>query len=78
MKHLSLLALVALSLSSCAYTGDPNQGGLFGWSQPMADQRIADRERRLSQLENDNAYQAGRSHELERQAYKKKASVNQY
>ncbi len=78
MKHLSLLLLAAasLSFSSCAYTGDPNQGGLFGWSQGMANERIAVREDRLSQLENENAYQAGRTQELERQAYKKKAQAN--
>lgn len=80
MKHLSLLLLAAAaaSLSSCAYTGDPNQGGLFGWSQPMANQRIAAREQRLSELENENAYQRGRTQELEYQASKKKSQVNQY
>lgn len=76
MKHLTLLLLTAASLTSCAYTGDPNQGGLFGWSQGMANDRIAVREQRLSQLENENAYQRGRTQELEYQASKKKAQVN--
>lgn len=76
MKHLALLLLASASLSSCAYTGDPNQGGLFGWSQGMANDRIAVREQRLAQLENENAYQRGRTQELEYQASKKKSQVN--
>ena len=71
-----LLAAACLTLGSCAYTGDPNQGGLFGWSQSMANDRIAAREQRLSQLENENAYQRGRTAELERQAANKKAQLN--
>lgn len=78
MKHFFLLILGAVSLSSCAYTGDPNQGGLFGWSQGMANDRIAVREQRLQQLERENAYQQGRTQELEYQASKKKAQLNQY
>jgi hypothetical protein len=78
MKLLSFSLLAAAALSSCAYTGDPNQGGLFGWSQGMANDRIAVREQRLAELERDNAYQAGRTQELEHQAAKKKAQVNQY
>lgn len=58
------LAASLLGLSSCAYTGDPNQGGLFGWSQPMADQRIAAREAHLEELERENAYQRGRTSAL--------------
>lgn len=78
MKPTLLFSLIAASLSSCAYTGDPNQGGLFGWSQGMANERIAVREQRLAELERDNAYQQGRTQELEYQASKKKAQVNQY
>lgn len=58
------LVLAASLLSSCAYTGDPNQGGLFGWSQPMADDRIAAREAHLESLERENAYQRGRTSAL--------------
>lgn len=77
MKRLSLF-LVTAALSSCAYTGDPNQGGLFGWSQGMANDRIAVREQRLADLERENAYQRGRTTELEYQAAKKKAELNQH
>lgn len=76
MKHLPLILLAAAFLTSCETTGDPNQGGLFGWSQGKANYRIAEREQRLSQLERENAYQQGRTQELENQASQKKASVN--
>ncbi len=71
MKHLSLILLAAAVLTSCETTGDPNQGGLFGWSQGKGNDRLAVREQRLSELERDNAYQQGRTQELERQAAKK-------
>jgi hypothetical protein len=78
MKHLCIVLLAAASLSSCAQTGDPNQGGLFGWSQGMANDRISVREQHLRDLERENAYQHGRTQELEHQASKKKAQGNQY
>lgn len=78
MKQLSLLllAVAALASTSCETTGDPTQGGLFGWSQSKANDRIYVREQRLAELERDNAYQRGRTEELEYQASKKKAQVN--
>ena len=76
MHHLLLATAASLTLGSCAYTGDPNQGGLFGWSQSMANDRIAVREQRLAELDNENAYQRGRTAELERQAANKKAQLN--
>lgn len=76
MKKLSLVLLAAASLTSCETTGDPNQGGLFGWSQGKANYRIAEREQRLSQLERENAYQQGRTQELEYQAAKKRQQLN--
>src|SRR5436189_185385 len=36
MKHLFLTLFAAAALTSCETTGDPNQGGLFGWSQIQA------------------------------------------
>jgi hypothetical protein len=78
MKHLCIALLAAASLSSCAQTGDPNQGGLFGWSQGMANDRLAVREQHLRELERDNAYQRGRTQELEDQAARKRSQSNQY
>jgi hypothetical protein len=40
----SLLLLTCAALAACQTTGDPNQGGLFGWSEKKADARIAERE----------------------------------
>jgi hypothetical protein len=75
-RLLLLLSLTAL-LGSCAYTGDPNQGGLFGWSQTMADDRIAAREQRLNQLDRENAYQRGRTDALEAEKARKQRQLNQ-
>ena len=43
----------SLLLTSCETTGDPRQGGLFGWSESKAQNRLADREDRLDQTESD-------------------------
>lgn len=61
------LSLVALCLTSCETTGDPTQGGLFGWSQNKADVRIADRRDALYGIQNDTEYQMRRTRELEAQ-----------
>jgi len=61
------LPLLALSLTSCETTGDPTQGGLFGWSQNQADQRIAERRDALYDIQSDTDYQVRRSHQLESQ-----------
>ncbi len=75
MKSIVPLAALAASLllSSCETTGDPTQGGLFGWSQGKANQRISAREQHLSDLENENAYQRGRTQALEQEAARKQA-----
>lgn len=71
-----LLTLGAISLlTSCETTGDPNQGGLFGWSQGKADQRIEERERHLEYLDRENAYQRGRSSALEDEAARRNAEL---
>jgi hypothetical protein len=46
---LSLLACAALC--GCRTTGDPTQGGLFGWSEEKARERQAEREATLSREE---------------------------
>ena len=70
MKTTLILSTLTASLllTSCETTGDPNQGGLFGWSQGQANQRIVAREQHLSDLERANAYQQGRTNALEQQA----------
>lgn len=43
MKHTLILtgSIAALALAACETTGDPTQGGLFGWSEGKAKQRQA-------------------------------------
>lgn len=62
-----LLPAIALTLTSCETTGDPTQGGLFGWSQNKADQRIYERRDTLYGIQNDTDYQMRRTQELEAQ-----------
>ncbi len=52
-------------LSACATTGDPTQGGLFGWSETQARYRIAEREATLNSIEQDTAQQRSRAQYLE-------------
>lgn len=54
---LIMAAVCALVLPSCETTGDPTEGGLFGWSSSKFDQRIADKERTLNNIERDTYYQ---------------------
>lgn len=66
MKSLPLLCLPFL-LCSCETTGDPNQGGLFGWSSSKADQRLEQKHATLNALESDTTSQQKRSARLESQ-----------
>lgn len=71
-----ILTLCAISfLTSCETTGDPNQGGLFGWSQGKANQRIDERERHLEHLDRENSYQRGRSSALEDEQARRQAEL---
>ena len=54
-------------LSSCATTGDPNQGGLFGWSQSKAEARKADLQNHLQDVQQDAQDQQARTQQLENQ-----------
>jgi hypothetical protein len=54
------LALGALALAGCETTGDPTQGGLFGWSENKAQARSAALEQAVS-VEDSRASAARRS-----------------
>ena len=63
--HLLLILLTSVfSLVGCETTGDPAQGGLFGWSQSKANDRISVRQNELSRVQADNERQQRRSSSL--------------
>jgi hypothetical protein len=63
---LILLSLgVSFLMTACETTGDPSQGGLFGWSEGKAQGRSAAMEQHLNDVNADTAYQKGRSRALE-------------
>jgi len=58
--------LAALSLlAGCATTGDPRQGGLFGWSEAKARDRQQERQDRVAGEEAELAREKARSRGLE-------------
>ena len=66
MHRLILLSLGALFvMTSCETTGDPSQGGLFGWSEGKAQGRSASLQQHLNEVNADTAYQKSRSRTLE-------------
>lgn len=77
MHRLFLLSLgSSLLLVSCETTGDPSQGGLFGWSSSKADQRSAALQQQLQDVESDTAYQKGRTRALEQKKAQKESELN--
>ncbi len=78
MKLPSILSLAAVSaalmLTSCETTGDPTQGGLFGWSQTKANYRQQALRDELAYKQNQAAYQQGKSDALESELRRKKNS----
>ncbi len=64
MKFIPLLCLPFL-LCSCETTGDPNQGGLFGWSQSQANQRLDQKHATLNEIESDTSRQRARARQMQ-------------
>ncbi len=62
---IAFAVLSPLLLCSCETTGDPRQGGLFGWSESQARGRIYQREAELNAIERDTANQRARARYLE-------------
>jgi hypothetical protein len=52
-------------LAGCATTGDPRQGGLFGWSETKARDRQEERQQRVAGSEAELAREDTRTHHLE-------------
>ena len=66
MKH--LLALITIvGLSSCAQTGDPSSGGLFGYSPSMNQQIMNNKTDQLHATQADTDYQRSRAANLRNQ-----------
>jgi hypothetical protein len=66
MKNTLLLILAASSLSSCTMTGDPSEGGLFGWSENMHHERVAVRQNTLRSIEDDTASRNAEARAIQR------------
>lgn len=64
MKTRLALALVSLALGGCETTGDPRQGGFFGWSEAKAQAREAERGQALTQAGRHLADETGRTRNL--------------
>ncbi len=54
---LFLLVIAGYLLPGCAPVADPRQGGLFGYSPELYEQRAAERRQRLGQLEAETVRQ---------------------
>ena len=73
--HLILpLALGALALAGCETTGDPTQGGLFGWSETKAKSRSSALQQALY-VEDDRTASTRSSNRRLESAHSRNASV---
>lgn len=80
MKILAAIlpAAAALSLVSCETTGDPTEGGLFGWSQSKFDERIYQKERTLHNIEQDTYQQHRRADSLRSDIRDEQGKLHRY
>lgn len=60
------LTVIAVALCACETTGDPQRGGLFGWSETQARQRQAEKQAAVADAEADLAGESRRSAALHR------------
>lgn len=68
-----LLAVVLLS--ACETTGDPSQGGLFGWSQQKADARVENLQTEAEYYTKEADRTERRSRELDRELTQEKQKL---
>jgi hypothetical protein len=73
-----LLAACALSLASCNTTGDPTEGGLFGWSESKFDQRINEKRHTLNNIEQDTYQQNRRASALRSDIRNEQRTLDRY
>lgn len=62
-----------LAMTGCETTGDPSKGGLWGWSEDKAQQRISEREGQKTSLESEQQAEAARTAALESESADKRA-----
>lgn len=60
-----VLLLLGWALAGCETTGDPRQGGLFGWSEAKAQDRRRQRETEVAHAQSRLAGETVRGQELE-------------
>lgn len=73
MKKICVLLVALFLLSACSTTGDPKQGGLFGWSEGKAEQRKAERQSHLGALKREQQEEGARKGQLSAQAASKRS-----
>ncbi len=69
-------ALCLVLFSSCQTTGNPREGGLFGYSETKAQQRLQDKSDTLDSIESDTARQRRISGGLEGTARSKQRKLD--
>lgn len=74
MKTIYFISGIALLvLNGCAgQTTDPRKGGLFSYDPAAYEQRLAERENRLSAIEHDTAVQKHKSARLKKDLARQK------
>ena len=63
---LASASAATLACTSCATTGDPSTGGIF-WSENKAQDRLAERQGKLEQIERQTGQTQRKSAETQRQ-----------
>lgn len=75
--YLMVAGITIVLLNGCAGgTTDPRQGGLFSYDPAAYEQRLSDREHRLSSIEGDTAAQKRKSARLKRDLSSEKSKMH--
>ena len=75
-RFLIITTTLTFLLVSCQTTGNPREGGLFGYSETKAQQRLQDRSDRLDSIEYDTSQQRRTSSRLEGTARSKQRKLD--
>jgi len=81
MKTFNILsiAVLTLALNACGpTTGDPTQGGLFGWSEDKAQQRQLDKRQELQNIEADTSDINRKNSSMQRKVNQSQSELNRY